>query len=1043
MSKKKITDPSVGDGNIDVLPLSRKQKFFGFVNEKWKKYAYLGIGGALAAAVVFLIYMIVTGGLHPAGNGTTLILDLNSQYIYFFSALRNAVYGDGELLYSFSRSMGGEFIGIYAYYLASPLSYLVCLFPADRMQEFALVLMMLKAALCSVTMGYFLHKHSQKLNKLTTVAFSLMYALCAYCVVYQTNTMWIDAAIWLPLLTLGIEALVQHGKYKLFVISLAMTVASNYYIGYMCCIYVLLYYLYFTFAHKNDGIANPRCESRHFLKSTFRMAIFSILAICMAALIILGAYYSLSFGKNDFSDPRYDLETRITFFDVIFKLFPGSYDTVRPANFVFPISETDTFEIATGGFPFIYCGIFTLMLMPAFFFSKRFSVREKIASASLIGIFILSFVLTTLDIVWHGFQNPQWLNNRYSFMLCFFMIFLAFKAFENIDEYFIKQGVIISSLFFGAFALIIQKMAPQINSDIQSVNPEFKLGSFEFALFAVGMIVVYLFMIALIRNIKSKTLVSAFLLGIIVVELLLNGISNTADFADDVAFSTYSKYDQFQELMYPIVETVQDNDDSFYRMEKTAYRKPNDNMQFGIRGLSNSTSTLNAASIQTLNQMGYAGRAQWTIYLGGNAVNDSLLGLKYIITDRDLSEFYGEPVYTAEDFAKHEGVSVNKLTQMTLADNSKYENYHGKSASDFVVYKNPYALSIAFAADHDVIDFNMKMYNQYINKKLEPKKYEELQNSGGYANPFDRLNALYTAILGTDETVEIFKPATQTAITYTSDITHTVVNSSQPGALSHLKYSGEGGSVTFNYSVPVGKTLYLYFPAYYTREVALSASMPIADGTTNFGSNVSTNPTLRIVELGASDKEEYSVTASLTKGDDLFYVINQESYVYYVDTELLAQVTKEIQKNQLVIEEYTESSFKGHISTSKKNQLILTTIPYDEGWQITVDGKKVDIIDAVDTTPGKDGGGAFVAFEIPSSGYHSVSIVYRPKYLPIGAFISVTAILVFVSLVVFEKKLMRISLYRKIFYIEDNSILEEPVSKKGKVYSNNKSQRKD
>ncbi len=1039
MKKKKFTVTPEDSDIIEYIP--ERQSFKSALLKAKNEYSYLGLSGLLCAGIVLLIYMIVTGGLYPIGNGTPLILDLNSQYVYFFSALRSAVFGDGELLYSFSRSLGGEFLGIYAYYLASPLSYLACLFPADRMQEFSMFLMMLKTALCGITMGYYLHKHSEKFNKLTIVAFSMLYALCGYCVVYQTNTMWIDAVIWLPLLTLGIESLVKYGKYKLFVISLTLTIASNYYIGYMCCVFVLIYFFYYMFAHKDNLVNNPYEEKKHFVKSLIRIAIFSAIAILIAAVIICSAYYSLGFGKNEFSDPNYDITTRISFFDVLFKFFPGSYDTVRPTNF-----SAD--EIGTGGFPFVYCGLITLLLMPVYFASKRFSVREKTGSAIFVGFFILSFIISTLDIMWHGFQEPQWLNNRYSFMLCFFMVVLAFKAFENIDDSTVKNSIIISALFFGGFAIVIQKMAPTLTEEIQGVNSSFKLGNFEFALFAIIMIAIYLLIIAVIRNSSNTSAVSAVLLIVISVELLLNGVSNTADFGDDVVFSTYSKYDQFQNIMNPITEVVKKNDDSFYRWEKTAYRKPNDNMQFDIRGLANSTSTLNASTIQLLHNMGYAARAQWSIYLGGTPVNDSLFGLKYIITDRDFSEFYGEPLYDAEDFAKHEGISVEELEKLTLADNSGSENYAKKSAADFVVYKNPYALSIAYAASDKVVDFNMKKYNTYVYE--DNKSYEELYNNGGYTNPFECTNALITAILGEDEIVEIYKPAKQVAVNYSEGVKYRVSYGRLDDSIIHHVYEGKGGKVTFDYDVPEDTTLYMYLPAYYTRQVKISATLPIADGTNNFGSNVSTNPTLRIVELGSFGAEElisgkdhnYQLKVE-TDSDGQFYVQDQESYIYYVDTELLAEVMQKLQKNQLIIHDYSESSFEGAITTDNDNQLILTTIPYDEGWQVTVDGKRVDIIDAVDATPGVDGGGALMAFKIDSAGKHTVSMVYRPKIVVVGAVVSVCALAIFISLIVFERKLQKLSIYRRIFCIEDNSVKEEPQKQKLKSKFGNQNNRKE
>ena len=41
-------------------------------------------------------------GVYPFGTMSVLTLDLNAQYVFFFEALREWVWGDGSLLYSFS-----------------------------------------------------------------------------------------------------------------------------------------------------------------------------------------------------------------------------------------------------------------------------------------------------------------------------------------------------------------------------------------------------------------------------------------------------------------------------------------------------------------------------------------------------------------------------------------------------------------------------------------------------------------------------------------------------------------------------------------------------------------------------------------------------------------------------------------------------------------------------------------------------------------------------------------------------------------------------
>ena len=72
--------------------------------------------------VMWVIYICME--VFPFGEESVLVLDLNGQYVYFFEELKNIIYGDGSLLYTFSRAMGGEFMGIFAYYLSSPFSFI-------------------------------------------------------------------------------------------------------------------------------------------------------------------------------------------------------------------------------------------------------------------------------------------------------------------------------------------------------------------------------------------------------------------------------------------------------------------------------------------------------------------------------------------------------------------------------------------------------------------------------------------------------------------------------------------------------------------------------------------------------------------------------------------------------------------------------------------------------------------------------------------------------------------------------------------------------
>jgi len=131
-------------GTSDELPPAPPES----LREKFARKKYLLICFFLPAALMWLIYIAMK--VYPFGEESVLVLDLNGQYIYYFEALRDLIRGEGSILYSFGRTMGGEFLGIFAYYLASPFSFIVALFPKSMMTEALLVLFLLKTGLCGL-----------------------------------------------------------------------------------------------------------------------------------------------------------------------------------------------------------------------------------------------------------------------------------------------------------------------------------------------------------------------------------------------------------------------------------------------------------------------------------------------------------------------------------------------------------------------------------------------------------------------------------------------------------------------------------------------------------------------------------------------------------------------------------------------------------------------------------------------------------------------------------------------------------------------------
>ena len=183
------------------------------------------------------------------------------------------------------------------------------------------------------------------------------------------------------------------------------------------------------------------------------------------------------------------------------------------------------------------------------------------------------------DIAWHGFQRPNWLNYRYSFMLCFLILVFAHKAFFDRRTISMKSVLTVGGML-GIILLVIQKQDYKFVDDIVMIWV------------SLGLIGLYILLVYLESrgSLKSAGLI---VLGCAVcVEAFAAGLHNTVALDDDVVISNRVGYRTFMDGLQPIVDAVKESDEGLYRMEKDFHRKTNDSMALGYYVLSCSTSTL-------------------------------------------------------------------------------------------------------------------------------------------------------------------------------------------------------------------------------------------------------------------------------------------------------------------------------------------------------------------------------------------------------------------------------------------------------------------
>lgn len=336
----------------------------------------------------------------PFGGSSTMIMDMSGQYVEFLCGLKN-----GDIYFSWAKALGGNYIGVFTYYVSSPLSFLTLFCSNSHMPIMVLFLTVLKIGLAGLTFGFLLRYRFKQYN-MSTVLFSMLYGLMSYNIAYSMCIMWLDGVIWLPVIIIGVEKILEGKSGKLLAVSLFLSFISTYYISYMTGLFTAIYFLY-------------RCvENKIRIKKFFislRKFVFSVIvAASWGAFLLIPTLVSLFQGKIGTSGMDYSGVFNFSLFEskIKYKFLPGTYDS-----------------ITNSGTPFIYCSILALLLFVTFFVSRRINLRSKILTGFFALLMFCSLWFCQLDKVWHVFQYPNWFPYRYAFLFSFLILLTAYRVF--------------------------------------------------------------------------------------------------------------------------------------------------------------------------------------------------------------------------------------------------------------------------------------------------------------------------------------------------------------------------------------------------------------------------------------------------------------------------------------------------------------------------------------------------------------------------------------------------------------------------------------
>lgn len=222
------------------------------------------LGFAIPALTIALAFAV--NQVFPFGDHGVLIIDSLHQYLPFFTEFHEKLEQGSSLRYSFGGGLGFNFWATYAYYLASPLNFLIVLFPKRNMMDAMALLIVIKIGLCGLTSAWYFSTKSKGQTYMPLV-FSLMFSLGSFIIGYYFNLMWLDSIAMLPLVMMGIERILKGERGSLFCISPVL-----------CIILQLLHWLYALpvflplFCGSVDQCKRDQDQKHHYFSSQFRLA---------------------------------------------------------------------------------------------------------------------------------------------------------------------------------------------------------------------------------------------------------------------------------------------------------------------------------------------------------------------------------------------------------------------------------------------------------------------------------------------------------------------------------------------------------------------------------------------------------------------------------------------------------------------------------------------------------------------------------------------------------------------------------------------------
>lgn len=843
-------------------------------NNKWIYITFL-----ISTIIISVIYTL--SKIAPFGNNSMLDVDFYHQYGPLLNELYDRVKEGSSLLYSFNTGGGLPFYRNFLNYLSSPFNIVLFLFKKENIVMAFSCIIGLKVIFASGMMSIYLKKTFKKDGVLLTI-FSVLYAFSGYFCSYYWNIMWLDGMVFLPLIMLGINKLVDDEKPIFYTVFLSIMLIANYFIAYMICIFAVMYFFGYLFYRYGFSLKKT-------YKKIILFILFSILAAALVSFALIPLYKALS-SISATSDSFPELTLQFKFHELLFNHLTGVNRTVFASD-----------ELPL---PNVYAGLLTFTGVILFFINKKINIRAKLLAFLILLIFVLSFNINSLDFIWHAFHVPNDLPWRYSFIYVFIFITIGYYGILRIKD--LKKSSVFASAFI---SLIIILLAYKFS---------FKNIDFDRTIINIIFVLLYLLIFLFTQFKKINTKIIYALIIIFVSAECIYGIDYNWNIDHDIA-TFMSDKNTYEKLISET--TSKDND--LYRMEKTDYLTLNDAAWYNYKGISTFTSMAYESVSKFQRKLG----------LSGNNINSYYY------------KYYNTPIYnTMFDI---------KYLMGSYIENPYYSYLKTDGKVDLIKYN--YSSSLLYGVDKKI-------------KGYYPEEYNPFKNQSDFVSLTTNTTDIYTDVLVKN--------------VIGGEITPSDFKNNSNGEFNYILDDGQD-SITFILDNKVNQNIYLYI-----------------NGSNVNGFEVDdkyysiTSDEYYTVDVGTKEIGDVKVKINFKDNNDDGII---KFYAYAIDDDKFKEFYNEINKSILKVTSYSDTLIEGDV-TLKSDKVMLSTIAYDIGWKVYVDGKSVDTYKIADS---------YLAFDI-KKGSHKIKLVYYPDGMKLGVITSFISLAIIFIYAIFSDKSKKI-----------------------------------